>query len=102
MSDLKPCPVCERRVDLLPDGGLLSPPRIRCDECGYIFMAAHSDIGVEEMRAKWNALPRPCRHEWEHVDNGPNMPSTGRCRKCGQPMGVETGQSQDPASGGRE
>ena len=91
MSELKPCPVCGSEATAYEDDthwqfvvGCSS------DECG-IFL--NQGANLEELSARWNALPRPCKHEWMHVcGNKPWDTGSVRCSKCGTP-------GENPVSG---
>ncbi len=72
-EELKPCPICGRRVSL-------APASIHCGPCNYGFGA----FPTAHLTASWNKLPRQCKHEWSIVKGeGYGAPSSMRCIKCG-------------------
>lgn len=77
MHILENCPICRGVVGYTTTHATYS---VYCGTCDFMvsaFPKAHLD-------RIWSSLPRPCIHEWEHVeDQGYSAPSSVRCSKCG-------------------
>jgi len=85
-EELNPCPICRRTPFIAPSqGGVIAS--IHCGACNYAF----GGVPLSHLIAMWNKLPRPCKHEWQHIDGeGYSSTSSVRCIKCGSSGDAET------------